>query len=289
VALALVLVACGQSAAGSAGSGSAPGGTRTFTLPSGGHQRTFLVFTPPGGGSRARPLVLVYHGADDTATHQVSLTDFKRVARTRDEIVVYLQGYRDTWNEGAGHTPAHQAGINDVAFTQAVLRFVEAHYSIDRRRIAAAGISNGALLTELLGCRLAADLTYVVPVEGQLPVSVSPGCRPARPISVLEVHGTADTVIPYHGGHFVGVGGGTSVLSAPASAARWAALDRCHGPTRSRHSGSSTFDVQRGCASGVTVTLDTIHGGQHVWPPNIGVLVANALQAHPARRPAARP
>jgi polyhydroxybutyrate depolymerase len=270
-----------------ASSASGPDGTRTLTITSGGHTRTFLLDVPSGAGPH--PLVLVYHGATDTAANTIGETDFSTLSTEKGWIIAYPQGYQDTWNEGAGNTPAHAAGYNDVVFTQQILRYVEAHYTVDRRRIAAVGLSNGALLTELLGCRIASQLTLIVPIEGQLPVSVSPGCRPSRPVSVFEIHGTADTTIPYGGGHFDGVGGGTTVLSAPASVRRWATLDGCRTGSSAQTSGSSTLTSYPGCGSGVAVTLDTIHGGTHEWTPGIAVLVSRQFSAHPARREAATP
>jgi polyhydroxybutyrate depolymerase len=266
---------------------SGPSGTQTVTISSQGRSRTFLVDAPSGSGTH--PLVLVYHGAEDTAANTIGETDFSTLATEKGWIIVYPQGYDDTWNEGAGDTPAHAAGVNDVFFTEQILRYMEAHYSIDRRRIAAVGESNGALLAELLGCRIASQLTLIVPIEGQLPTSVSPSCAPTRPVSVFEVHGTADASIPYGGGHFNGIGGGTTVLSAPASARRWATLDRCRtGSPTSSTSGSSTFTTYSGCTSGASVELDTIHGGVHEWTPGIAVLVEGQF-AHPARRLAATP
>ena len=109
-----------------------------------------------------------------------------------------------------------------------MLSQIEHRYAIDRTRVAAVGFSNGALLSELLGCQLSDRLTLVAPVSGPLPVSVAASCRPARSISVLETHGTADRAIPYAGGRFVGIGGGTTVLSAPASAAQLGLVERLH-------------------------------------------------------------
>jgi polyhydroxybutyrate depolymerase len=287
----LVLAGCAQSSAQPVSAKSVgaahPATTHLVTINSGGHARQFIVYAPGAATTSPRPLVLVYHGATDTAAHTVSETDFEAVAQRDHEIVAFLQGYDDTWNEGAGDTPAHAAGINDVAFTSAVLHWIESHDAIDRRQIAASGISNGALLVELLGCRLAGELTLIAPVEGELPVSVSPSCHPSRPVSVFEVHGTADMSIPYDGGHFDGVGGGTTVLSAPASAARWAELDRCGSHSGSTTHGSSTDATYRGCSRAASVTLDTIHGGTHAWPSDIAVLVTDQLRAHPASRPAA--
>jgi polyhydroxybutyrate depolymerase len=251
----------------------------------GGRVRSYLIYAP--STRSPRPLVLVYHGALDTAAETAQQTDLLQVARQRGLIVAFLQGYDDTWNEGAGHTPAERAHVDDVAFTRAVLHQIESRHRVDRSRIAATGLSNGALLTEFLGCRLAADLTLIAPVEGELPVSVSSGCRPQRPISVFEVHGTADHTIPYTGGPFAGVGGGTTVLSAHASAARWASLDGCGSRPRGSSSGVSVLAAYSGCRGGVSVTLDSITGGGHVWLADIGVVLANFLAKHPAHQAAA--
>jgi len=261
------------------------------SLTSGGHVRTYLLYVPPND-SKKHPLtlVLVYHGATDTAINATTETNLLSVDEQRHNMILaFLQGYDDTWNEGAGDTPAHAAGINDVAFTSAVLGAIESKYTVDLRRVVATGASNGALLTELLGCRLAANLTLIVPVEGQLPVVVSGSCRPSVPISVYEVHGTADEDIPYGGGRFYGIGGGTTVLSAPASVARWAALDDCSKRAPTSQSGVYVLTGFTGCRQRVTVTLNSVQGGQHVWPPNFAQLVLNAATSLPATRVAVKP
>lgn len=279
---------CGATASGSP---SAPAGLSAISLVSGGHQRTYELYAPPGDTAQHRlPLVLVYHGAGDTAVNEATETNLLAIDRQRhDMILAYPQGYDDTWNEGAGNTPAHQAGINDVTFTSAMLHQIESQHFVEMDRVVATGISNGALLVELLGCQLAADLTLIAPVEGQLPVSVSSSCHPSEPVSVDEFHGTADTTIPYSGGHFDGVGGGTTVLSAPKSAARWASLDRCGKTPRSGRSGSITTSTYTGCTKKVIVTLATVKGGQHQWPPSFGQRLLAAMASLPAGRRAVSP
>jgi polyhydroxybutyrate depolymerase len=265
-------------------------GLKTVGLESGGHQRTYLLYVPPGDATDHRlPLVLVFHGADDTAAHTAGETDLLSIAEhSHNMILVFPQGYEDTWNEGTGHTPAAQAHINDVAFTATILRRVESNYAIDPHRVIATGFSNGALLTEYLGCTLSRQLTMIAPVEGELAKSDSGTCRPSDPVSVYEVHGTADSEIPYGGGPFSGVGGGTTVvLSAPESAARWATLDRCSGAPHNTHTGALILGSYGGCGDGVTVKLATIDGGQHEWPSGWGPTLVNAITALPATRTAA--
>ncbi|RNI17262.1 alpha/beta hydrolase family esterase [Flexivirga caeni] len=255
---------------------------RTLSTRVDGHVRTLILHTPPQAArGTALPLVLVYHGALATASGTESSTDFDRIANAHGFLVAFLQGYQDTWNEGAGHTPAERAGINDVAFTKAALAVIERTSNVDRSRVVATGFSNGALLTDLLGCRLAGVLRAIVPVSGPLPVTVSASCAPAAPISVLEVHGTNDTAIPYDGGHFVGVGGGTTVLSAPAAVARWASLDGCRSvPNSTAAQPGVRITTYSGCRDDVSVSLRTLVGGGHSWPADIGTLVDDLPMMH---------
>jgi polyhydroxybutyrate depolymerase len=264
------------------------GGLKLVSLQSGGHARSYLLYVPSGDSTaHPLPLVLLFHGAEDTAQHAAGETDLLTIAERRHNmILVFAQGYEDTWNEGAGHTPAEQAGINDVAFTAAILQRVEANYAVDPHRVVATGISNGALLTEYLGCMLSRQLTLIAPVEGQLPTSDSARCRPADPIGVYEVHGTADSAIPYGGGHFNGVGGGTTVLSATGSAARWASLDHCSRKPQHAASGSLSYNIYRGCGDRTSVTLATINGGTHEWPAEFGQTLVREIAALPETRTA---
>jgi len=275
-----MLCACGASAssgplpkvATTKAAASAPGDhTISFTVQ--GRSR-FLILHVPVKQLADRPLVLVYHGAEGTASGTEHGTDFEQISNTSGELVAYMQGYANTWNEGAGHTPAEQAGINDVAYTSAAITQLKSLVTFNHRRIVATGFSNGALMVEYLGCKLASSLALIVPVEGQLPTSVASTCAPTRGLNVYEIHATADGSIPYNGGAFSGVGGGTTVLSAPKSVARWAKLDRCAtSPKVSTPSSSIKLTKYSHCRRGVSVTLRTIIGGSHEWGSDIGLLV----------------
>lgn len=263
----------------------AAGASNTYTIQVGGFARSFIVNVPNPLPKGPMPLVLMYNGAGGTAAGLPGQTNLPKIADQHGILTAYLQGYDNTWNENAGNTPAHAAGVNDVSFTHDALAYIESHYSVNRSEIAAAGISNGALLVEDLGCKLAGELDLIMPVEGELPVSVSATCKPSRPVSLLEVHGTADSAIPYRGGRFYGVGGGTTVLSAPENLARWASLDRCK--TRAKSTRPATNEVTtayRNCAQSMRVELVTVNGGTHTWPPNFGQLVWSGLSSLPKRR-----
>jgi polyhydroxybutyrate depolymerase len=252
----------------------------TFSLTSGGHTRTYILQVPAQSHG-AMGLMIVLHGADDTASHTVGDTDYAQVGAADDDLVAYPQGYEDTWNEGAGGTPARQAGINDVAFIGAMIKQIKSRYPVNAKQVAAAGFSNGALMVQYLGCQLASAIDLIQPIEGQLPVTVAPACHPSRPVSVDEIHGTADTSIPYAGGRFYGVGGGTTVLSATASVAKWAGLDRCSSRPSSHTAAGRKTTSYSGCRSGAQVQLLTIDGGTHQFPDDAGQLLASAMKRLP--------
>lgn len=274
----------------SAGTGS----LQQVTVNVDGMVRTFELFVPPNDSSQHRlPLVLVYHGAGGNAVDTAQQTGLLGLAERRQGMIVAsLQGYEDTWNDGAGETPAEEAGIDDLGFTEAVLHLIETKYFVDMRHVTATGLSNGAIFVELLGCRLASDFTLTMPVEGQMATRVSSGCRPSRPVSVYEIHATADKVIPYAGGTFPGVGGPVTVLSARASARRWAQLDRCSlRPTtvKSSVSGGSVLTRYAACQGRVQVTLESVQGGSHDWPHSFATTLVNVAKSLRAKRTALTP
>jgi poly(3-hydroxybutyrate) depolymerase len=67
------------------------------------------------------------------------------------------------------------------------------------------------------------------------------------------------------------------VLSATASAKRWATVDHCGSSASQSRAGGSVLTHYKGCKSRVTVTLDTILGGAHQWPPGFASTLAAAI------------
>jgi polyhydroxybutyrate depolymerase len=290
IVIACLLAGCGSSPLALKVSASErAAGLKTVNLMSAGRRRIYLLYVPPGDSARRRlPLVLVYHGAYDTAADIANESGLLALAERRQNMIVaFLQGYEDSWNDDAGDPPAEAHDVDDVAFTKAVLAEVESSHFVDMRRVVATGISNGAIFVELLGCRAAANLTLTVPVEGQMAPTFSHSCRLSKPMSVYEIHATADPAIPYGGGTFGGYGGPVTVLSAHASVARWAALDRCSARASTTRTPGNVFTKYTGCRSGVSVTLRTIEGGAHVWPPGFATSLSRLVASLPPTTPKA--
>ncbi len=268
-------------------------GMQSFTITAGGRRRTFLLYVPPNDGPTHRlPLVIAYHAASGTAQALASTNFLADDEQRQNMIMVFPQGYGDTWNDDAGDPPAEAAHVNDIAFTTAMLRQIERGYYVDMKRVVATGLSNGAIFTELLGCRVPGDFTLIVPVEGQIATTFSRTCRQPKPISAYEIHATADPTIPYRGGRFYGDGGPVYVLSAPASARRWAQLDRCSPKgtsAQSAVSGGSVLTRYKRCTDGVGVTLESVQGGAHDWPPGFTTTLIDVIKSVTGSRVAVTP
>lgn len=304
--LPLILMACGicgcgadasgaqdhASTSGSASRGTAAGAqVQSVNIQVGNLTRNYLLYVPSSESATHRlPLVLVYPGATSTALDAESQTGLLTLAQQRQNMIVaFLQGVQSTWNDDAGNPPAEAEHVDDIGFSKAVLNQVESRYPVDMKRVVLTGISNGAIMVELLGCRIGGLVTLVVPVEGQMGNKFAGNCRPAKPVSVYEIHQTADPAIPYSGGTFGGIGGPVTVLSAPASAARWATVDHCAKRASTSKSSGSIFTKYGGCGDGVGVTLDTVIGGAHVFPPGFAQSLAKTISSLGGRRIAKKP
>jgi polyhydroxybutyrate depolymerase len=144
-------------------------------------------------------------------------------------------------------------------FIKDIIEALVAAGGVDPKRVFATGMSNGAFMAQRLACELAGQITAVASVSGSL---VLPSCTPARAVSIIEMHGLADRVVPFDGG---AVGGLTSFSPTMSIMRNWASIDGCAvGPTTSK-SGITTIYAWSACRDGSSVVLETIGGAGHSW------------------------
>lgn len=246
------------------------------SLTVGGHARTYLLHVPKKIASPA-PLVLVFHGGSDTPENMERISGFSELADERGFLVVYPAALEGNWADGRGTAASEQHGIDDVAFTRAIVGDIRKHYPVDPKRIFATGPSNGGIFSNRLGCEAADLFAAIGPVIGTIASNLVTRCHPAQPISVIGIQGVADPLMPFDGGdeggqHHLGRGG--RIEGSRATQALWAKADRCtSGPsvTELPQTASDGTHVTRrswtGCASGTSVVWYEIGGGGHRWPP----------------------
>lgn len=249
----------------------------TMTLEYGGLQRQYIIHYPAHRPQGLMPAVLAFHGGGGTARNMASAFGFDKLADDNGFIAVYPDGYEKSWNDGRGDdTNASAARIDDVGFVAAVIDRIIAGDSVDPARVYATGMSNGAMFTETLGCRLSGKLAAIAPVAGPLPQTAQSDCAPSHPMPVLEMHGTSDPIVPYDGGVVrVTSGrhgpGASPVLSVDATQQLWRTKDSCDAVTTTAlpqrgEDGTSVTVQSSDCANGTKVQLYSIADGGHIWP-----------------------
>lgn len=239
------------------------------TLQSGNFTRSYVLHLPPDSSRlRPTPIVIAFHGSPMTAEQMSRITHLSQVADAHGFAVLFPQGYQKSWAVPGGSTPAQQAGIDDVAFVRALLDSAGQLHGLDPMRVVATGISNGGILTELLGCSLSGRLIGIVPVAGLMRRNTAAACAPARPISVFGIHGIDDPVAAYGG-----VPGTDGFLSFTDTLAFWARVDGCStAPASAQLTGTGRDNTRvttltyAGCASGTEVVGYAVKGGGHAWP-----------------------
>lgn len=230
-----------------------------------GVARTYRVFVPPTlDRRRAAPLVVVLHGGANSVEDTVKTTLFDKEASAGEFIVAYPEATRREWNAGTCCGSAPRRNVDDVGFLTRVLDQIQADHRIDPARVFLAGVSNGAMMAYRFACERADRVTAVGSVAGAVVVD---GCRPSRPVSVLEIHGTEDPLVPYQGGKpdAPEAEAAAPYTSTPAMIRRWAELDGCPAPSPPRVAGPVTTESWVGCGNGSAVSLITVQGGGHIW------------------------
>jgi polyhydroxybutyrate depolymerase len=250
VLAALVLV---LAFAGTASADPCAGGARTgrysLKTTSGGIARYALVNVPPGApAGKPLPLVLALHGAGGNGRDMEQYTGLSGYADRYGFVAVYPSSVPKFWNITASPNKP-----DDVAFMNQLLDTIESQVCIDQDRVYATGVSNGGGMVALLACAMSDRLAAVAPVAGNyLPL---PSCHPDRPVSMLEIHGTADRSVPYR--------------IVPGFMGQWLAFDGCPSNMNVTKPARGVMRYVSGtCSDGARVSHLQIFGGPHDWPGN---------------------
>ncbi|MGH9071024.1 MAG: alpha/beta hydrolase family esterase [Acidimicrobiales bacterium] len=223
--------------------------------------RTYLLEVPTAATTGSYlPLVVSFHGYGKTAAEQEAYTQLSAHALHQGVYVITPDGLRDQWNFVRRPT----VGASDTKFISSLLASLSQRICYDPHRVVATGISDGADMANTLACAYPGLVAAVFAVA---PSIDSQACR--RPAaSMIEVHGTADPIVPFYGG-----GGdrpypfqGTEAVPTYSRVARWATLDHCaSGPTQDAVASGVRLEAYS-CPSGRQVGLYVIAGGGHTWP-----------------------
>jgi polyhydroxybutyrate depolymerase len=142
-------------------------------------------------------------------------------AATGRAVIAYGAGYAGSWDAGSCCGLAQRGHVDDISYLRQLVGREEARQPIDRRRVYVVGFSNGGMLALAFACTHSELVSAVATVGASLQL---PSCRPTRAVSVLDVAGGRDRVVPYAGSSYSPFAGAPTT-SVPASMSPWRAVD----------------------------------------------------------------
>ena len=229
--------------------------------------RTAVVHLPALTAGSTIPVVLALHGSNSSGTELETITGLDMVADDNGFIAVYpdgaLIGGNRSWNSGGCCSPATDGNVDDVAFINTLIDQLLTLFPIDATRVYVAGHSNGAIMAQLIGCRLSGRVAAIASVSGALDPATP--CRPAQPVSMIEVHGTEDGNVDY--------------VYGQQAVASWRHQDHCN-DTAVITSILAACTSSWSCSDDSSVALVTIFGGGHAWSAGAGQAIWAFLAEH---------
>jgi polyhydroxybutyrate depolymerase len=277
------LISCSSSSSEStstaSGSGGTGGSTSTGTgggLPIGGDRPVDVLVPSSLKPGVPAPLVILLHGYSVNGTVEELYLQLAPLAEERGFLYAHPDGTIDKasnyfWNATDACCDMDHTNVDDSAYLASLIDQIQARYDVDPKRIYLVGHSNGGFMSYRMACDHADKIAAIVSLAGATFADTSK-CNPSSPVSVLQIHGTADPEVLYDGSTTENYPG------AEMTAKDWAVLDGC-APDADASSPALDLDetlagaethVERwakGCAPGGGVELWSIEGGHHV--PNL--------------------
>jgi polyhydroxybutyrate depolymerase len=223
------------------------------------------------------PLVVVLHGFRASAALQETYFKLTAESDRRGFLYAMPDGTPDRegrrfWNATDACCDFYRTEPDDSGYLRRLIDTVKRSYQVDASRVYIFGHSNGGFMAYRMACEHADQITAVVSLAGAATAQPSQ-CRPARPVSVLQIHGTEDRTIWYRGGSIVG----DDYPSVATTLATWRRFNGCgdradtsarpidlDSSIAGRETSITTYAT--GCRGGVRVELWSIEGGAHVPP-----------------------
>ena len=244
------------------------------------------------------PLVLLLHGYSEDGPTDVAYLHFEPLVESAGILLAAPDGLLDSsWARFWNATPAccdfDGVAVDDEAYLRGLLADIRAAWTVDPARVYVVGYSNGGFMAHRMACNDAAEIAGIVSLAGE--TFLDPGdCNPTEPVSVLQIQGDADSIIPYGGGELFGMS--ESFPGAVDTVTHWQDYDGCAAGLvgdpgaidLDRSIAGPETSVRRfaGCERESGVELWTIQGADH--GPDLGREFAAGvwqwLAAHPKSR-----
>ena len=250
------------------------GGARVSVVSHGIERRATV--DRPATSAGPRPLLVVLHaGLLSGAQTRSELEGLPAMAREAGVALAFPDAQSLFWNDGSlsrALPAALSPAGDDLGFLDALIAALVADGTADPAAVHMAGVSNGGMMALRYACARADRIASVAVFLATMPPEAEKECRPARPLPVLMVAGTADPLVRWTGEvELAGTATMQRRMSVPASFGFWRRANGCSGlaparplPRRGRGSQPDVLvHAASGCAGGVATLLYEVRGGGH--------------------------
>lgn len=225
------------------------------------------------------PLVVLLHGYSASGGIQNLYFGLSNLVSELGFILVIPDGTPNSngarfWNATDACCNFEDQPVDDVAYLRGLIEEAQENYRIDPRRVYLFGHSNGGFMSHRMACDAPDVITAIVSLAGSTYLDPAE-CDTDTPVSMLQIHGTADDVILYDG-----VEGATGIFpagypSAEETTRRSAERAGCDLDatvagtsldldTSLAGAETSVLEYGAGCDRGIDTVLWTIEGGGHL-------------------------
>jgi predicted esterase len=149
------------------------------------------------------PLVLSLHRYNGDAVSQEVRMPLLPLVEEYGLLYVLPEGTLDCagnrfWNATDACCDFEGSGVDDSGYLLALVDEIKAQLSVDDRRVYVVGHSNGGFMSYRMACDHSGIVAAIASLAGATYLEPSL-CSPSEPVHVLQIHGTADPVVPYGG------------------------------------------------------------------------------------------
>lgn len=178
------------------------------------------------------PLIILLHGFGGTGAGVRAFFGFDALAHRYGFLLAAPEGLAADdmygmkqprfWNATSACCELGGIETDDTAYLTKFIEAVRSNYRVDEKRIYLVGHSNGAFMAHRMARERPDTVAAIVALAGTL--GPEPGPSLESPVHVLQIHGTADSMILYGGGKSPGIG---DYLGAEQTLRAWAVHNGC--------------------------------------------------------------
>ena len=163
-----------------------------------GEQRQYLLHVPNTLSVNA-PLVFMLHGYTGNAPNIKEYIGLDEVASSQNFVVCYPQGSLDNDNTPHWNARLSISSTDDIGFLSALAQHLQTQYNLDPNKTYTGGFSNGGFMSYTLVAEAPNVFKGAASITGTMSGYTWDNRADIDPVSILQITGAQDNVVPMDG------------------------------------------------------------------------------------------